>query len=88
MNNDSTNSKLPTEAEQPPRPTYAPVAMAMGIAMTTWGLMTFSLTTNSLTFMSVMGAGLVAWALWDWMHEVSIEWKNSDWQNTQRRSQE
>jgi hypothetical protein len=71
----------PAETEQPPRPTYAPVALALGIAMTTWGLLTFSLTTNSLSFMSVMGAGLVAWALWDWMREVALEWKQIDGRN-------
>jgi hypothetical protein len=78
MNTDTTHSDSPQEAEPTPRPTYAPVAMAMGIAMTTWGLLTFSLTTNSLTFMSFMGAGLVLWALWDWMHEVAIEWRSSE----------
>jgi redox-regulated HSP33 family molecular chaperone len=77
MNDESTHSEPPSEA-QPPRPTYAPVAMAMGIAMTAWGMLTFSLTTNSLTFMSFAGAGLVAWALWDWMHEVAVEWRNSE----------
>jgi hypothetical protein len=77
MNHESTKPQSPDEADQPPRPTYAPVALAMGIAMTAWGILTFSLTTNSLTFMSVMGAGLMVWALWDWMHEVAIEWRKT-----------
>lgn len=78
MNNDSTHTEPPGHKESTPRPTYAPVALAMGIAMTTWGLLTFSLTTNSLTFMSFMGAALMVWALWDWMHEIAIEWRNSE----------
>jgi redox-regulated HSP33 family molecular chaperone len=76
MNDDTQHPEPPGETE-PPRPTYAPAAMALGVAMTAWGMLTFSLTTNSLTFMSVMGAGLVAWALWSWMREVAIEWRNS-----------
>jgi hypothetical protein len=40
--------------------------------------MTFRLTTNSLTFMSIAGGALVVWALSSWMREVALEWRSSE----------
>ena len=45
------------------RPTYAPAAMAMGIMMLLWGILT-----NWI--MSAAGAALMAWALWTWIEEI------------------
>ncbi|MCA9101778.1 MAG: hypothetical protein R3C10_11170 [Pirellulales bacterium] len=56
----------PTE-QSPPEPSYAPAAMAMGIAMTAWGILTH-------WTISLIGAALVVWALWTWMTEVCHTW--------------
>jgi hypothetical protein len=77
MNDTSTPENAPLEATTTPRPTFAPVAMAMGIAMTVWGFMTLRLTTGSLWFMSVAGAAVVVWALSNWMSEIARQWRES-----------
>ena len=76
--NDTTRSAIaPPEDSTTPRPTFAPVAMAMGIAMTVWGFMTLRLTTGSLWFMSAAGAAVVVWALTSWMNEIARQWRES-----------
>lgn len=77
MNESSTSAIAPPEELSTPRPTFAPVAMAMGVAMTVWGLMTLRLTTGSLWFMSIAGAAIVVWALWSWMSEIARQWRES-----------
>lgn len=58
----------PTEAEEvTPRPTYAPITMAMAITMLAWGILTHW--TISLT-----GAGIFVWGLWSWMEEITMAW--------------
>ncbi|TWT35400.1 hypothetical protein KOR34_02910 [Posidoniimonas corsicana] len=63
------------EAAPPPCPTYAPIAMAMGVAMTFWGLMALTFNINAMWFMSVAGVGLVAWSLKSWIHEIVLVWE-------------
>ncbi len=50
----------------PPRPTYAPAAMALGVMMLMWGITT-------MWIMSVAGLGVMAWSLWTWMNEIRME---------------
>lgn len=45
------------------RPTYAPAALAMGITMTAWGLLTH-------WSMSVLGAALAIAALGAWISDI------------------
>ncbi len=47
-----------------PRPTYAPAAMALGVMMLLWGIVT-------MWVMSAAGAGVMAWSLWTWINEIS-----------------
>ena len=62
-------------SDQVPRPTYAPVALAMGIAMSTWGLMALSLNINAIWFMSLAGIGLSTWAIKSWIGEIVQQWE-------------
>lgn len=71
----SANSSM--RADKIPRPTYAPVAMAMGIAMSTWGLMALSLNINAMWFMSIAGVGLSTWALKSWIGEIVLQWESN-----------
>lgn len=73
----STASTKPDVAEEALRPTYAPVAMAMGIAMFAWGLMALTLNINALWFMSLAGAGLMTWALGSWIREIVKQWEST-----------
>lgn len=77
MNQAPTPATEPLEETSTPRPTFAPVAMAMGVAMTIWGFMTLRLTTGSLWFMSIAGATVVVWALSSWMNEIARQWRES-----------
>ena len=54
---------LDAEEGQLPNPTYIPAAMAMGIMMLLWGILT-----NWL--MSLAGALLMIWALQAWVREL------------------
>lgn len=67
----------PPKDEESLRPTYAPVAMAMGIAMAAWGLMALTLNINALWFMSLAGVGLMIWALRSWIREIVLQWESS-----------
>ena len=71
----SGESLKSVEAEEALRPTYAPIAMAMGIAMFTWGLMALTLNINALWFMSLAGGGLMTWALGSWIREIVRQWE-------------
>ncbi|MEM8954598.1 MAG: hypothetical protein AAGD22_10645 [Verrucomicrobiota bacterium] len=57
--------------EVAPGPTYAPAAMAMGIMFFFWGSLT-------LWPATVMGAGLIAYALGKWVGEIRGNWKEED----------
>ena len=57
------------DIEPPPKPTYVPAAMAMGIMMAFWGILTH-------WTMSLGGSLLVVWALWTWMNEIHQAWKS------------
>ncbi|MCA9110844.1 MAG: hypothetical protein KDA52_12900 [Planctomycetaceae bacterium] len=46
-----------------PQPTYAPAAMALGVMMLLWGIVT-------MWPMSLAGVGLMTWSLWTWMQEL------------------
>lgn len=59
------------------RPTYAPVAMAMGISMTVWGLMAPSLNIHAMWFMSIAGVGLSTWAIKSWISEIVKQWESN-----------
>ncbi len=63
--------------DQVPRPTYAPIALAMGIAMSTWGLMALSLNIDAVWFMSLFGVGLSAWAIKSWIGEIVEQWESN-----------
>ncbi len=67
--------QLTASADPVPRPTYAPIALAMGIAMSTWGLMALSLNINAMWFMSIAGIALSTWALKSWIGEIVHQWK-------------
>ena len=50
-------------AEEIPKPTYVPAALAMGIMMLLWGILTSWL-------MSLAGALLMIWAIQAWIREL------------------
>ena len=52
----------------PPRGTYAPAAAALGVMLLLWGFLT-------MWIMSVVGVGLLAWAIGDWVREIRIGWR-------------
>ncbi|MEQ8785265.1 MAG: hypothetical protein RIC55_03165 [Pirellulaceae bacterium] len=52
-------------AEEKVRPTYAPAAMAMGVMLLLWGVVTH-------WFMSLVGAAMIGWALFTWINEIRI----------------
>ncbi len=64
--NDESQQATETE-EVTPRPTYAPIAMSMGIMMLAWGILTH-------WTISLAGAVIFAWALWNWMDEITTAW--------------
>ncbi|MCO6044326.1 hypothetical protein NG895_10450 [Aeoliella sp. ICT_H6.2] len=57
--------------EVAPDPTYVPVAMAMGIALLVWGILTHWV-------MSLSGFALFVWALCTWMSEICEQWSRQD----------
>ena len=57
----------PESGDNMPRPTYAPVAMAMSVTMLAWGILTH-------WTVSLVGALLFVWALWSWMGEICRQW--------------
>ena len=63
LQRDGDIAELRPEEERVPNPTYIPAAMAMGIMMLLWGILT-----NWL--MSLAGALLMIWALQAWVREL------------------
>jgi hypothetical protein len=71
---ETDNSDEQTEGEVKeitPGPSYAPAAMAMGIMFFFWGTLT-------LWVASVMGAGMMAYAVGKWVSEIRENWKEED----------
>ena len=62
-NESSPSQQVLWEEGPPPQPTYAPAAMALGVMMLLWGLVT-------MWVMSAAGAGVMAWSLWSWINEI------------------
>jgi hypothetical protein len=58
-----------TSPRKPPRPTYAPFMLALGITMIFWGIATSPV-------MSLCGFGVFAWALWMWIRDLAQAWKD------------
>lgn len=66
--NTASESRSQSEVFSPPRPTYVPAAAALGIMLLLWGFLT-------MWIMSVVGAGLLAWAVANWVHEIRYKWR-------------
>lgn len=71
-----SSEKNTSNEQEALRPTYAPIAMAMAIAMTTWGLMATSLNISALSVMSISGLALSTWALKSWIDEIVLDWES------------
>ncbi|RCS54060.1 hypothetical protein DTL42_02590 [Bremerella cremea] len=63
---DNETPATTVEEAAPPRPTYAPAGMALGIMMLLWGVTT-------MWIMSIAGLGVMIWSLWTWMNEIRLE---------------
>ena len=64
MNDNESREVSPSPAhDAPARPTYAPVAMALGVMLLLWGIV-------AMWVMSVAGAGLIVWSFWIWINEL------------------
>ena len=66
-------SEIPAESplaqkRKPPKPTYAPFILAVGVTMLFWGLATSPV-------MSAAGFVALAWALWTWIAEIANDWR-------------
>jgi len=59
------------EAEPLPRPSFAPIAMSLGVLMLAWGILTH-------WSMSLFGIGVIAWSLFTWMDQVCQQWRALD----------
>ena len=72
MSNDKpeTRESVVEEAIELPGPTAAPPAMAMGIMMLAWGIVTH-------WTMSLGGGLLMASAFWIWIREIRSGWSSS-----------
>jgi len=62
------NAPLPAVA---PGPTFIPSAVALGIMLGFWGILTHWI-------MSLGGAALFVWALSRWMREICSDWRRTD----------
>ena len=56
--------------EAAPKPSYAPVLVALGITMAFWGLATSPV-------MSAGGFAVFAWGLWSWIRDIAQAWRNA-----------
>jgi hypothetical protein len=56
-------------SQKPPRPTYAPFMLALGVTMLFWGL-------DTSPVMSASGLVIFAGALWLWIREIALAWRN------------
>ena len=54
-----------------PEPSYVPAAMALGIMLGFWSIVTH-------WAMFVVGLGLFLWSLRRWMSEICRDWSRSD----------
>lgn len=54
--------------ERAPEPTYAPAALALGLALLMWGVVTGWVTT-------LTGTVLVVWALGAWFAGIRADWR-------------
>ena len=54
-----------------PGPTYIPSALALGVMLGFWGIMTHWV-------MSLGGVALFVWALSTWMREICHDWRRAD----------
>ena len=57
------------QSQAPPKPTYAPFLLALGVTMAFWGLATSPV-------MSAAGFLVFAAALWLWIREIAQAWRN------------
>lgn len=70
VNNDQSADRTVLPVEVTPRPTYAPVALAVATAMLFWGILTHWV-------MSLVGGCILIWSLGSWMNEIRNEWERS-----------
>lgn len=70
--NDSDTQGLPKQetTEQEMKPTYAPAALALGITLAFWGILTH-------WSMSLIGAAVIVGSIWSWMHEIHSSWSET-----------
>ena len=66
---DEPPKRAATSPRKPPRPTYAPFMLALGITLIFWGIVTSPV-------MSLCGLGVFAWALWMWIRDLAHAWKD------------
>jgi hypothetical protein len=70
MNSDQpTEMRDPAPPHKPPRPTYAPFLLALGITMIFWGL-------DTSPIMSAGGLMVFIWAMAIWIREIAQSWRN------------
>lgn len=58
-------------AETAPAPTIAPIALAFGIMLIPWGILTHGL-------VSLAGLCLITWSITKWVNEIRKEWSADD----------
>ncbi len=54
-----------------PEPTYAPAALALGVSLGAWGVMTHWI-------MTLTGAALAVWALAQWFGAIRSDWRREE----------
>lgn len=54
-----------------PRPSFAPIAMSLGVLMLVWGILTH-------WSMSLFGIGVIVGSLFMWMDQVCQQWRALD----------
>lgn len=59
------------ESEATPAPTIAPVALAFGIMLIPWGILTHGL-------VSLAGLCVITWSITKWVNEIRKEWSADD----------
>ncbi len=57
------------QPQAPPKPTYAPFLLALGVTMAFWGLATSPV-------ISAAGFLVFAAALWLWIRDIAQAWRN------------
>jgi hypothetical protein len=69
MNSDRPIETNGAPAHKPPRPTYAPFMLALGITMIFWGI-------DTSLIMSAGGLLIFIWAIGMWIREIALSWRN------------